>query len=356
MRSASAHGVLLLALALASCRDDSTGTPTQPVPPALLASRHAADDPPQFSDWSTPVNLGPPINTTHVESGASISQDGRSLYFHCLDCPGNVGGADIWVSQRARVEDPWGPPHRLGSSVNTTDNETAPTLSLDGRQLFFARDGRTGLGGTDLYVSRRRDKRDDFGWEPAVNLGSGINTTANDAQATLFEDEETETTTLYFSSNRLGGSGFDDIYTSTLQRDGTFGPAVPVPELNTASNDRQPAIRRDGLEMFFGSDRPGTFGAIDLWVATRATTRAPWSTPVNLGPVVNTTLIDGRPALSFDGTTLYFQSTRPGGLGPCDTPTGPCIFDLWVTTRTRLHAPDDDRGNRGRHHHDRHEQ
>jgi len=96
--------------------------------------------------------------------------------------------------------------------------------------------------------------------------------------------------------------------------------------------------------MFLGSDRVGTLGAIDLWVSTRGTTQDPWSTPVNLGPVVNTTVTDARPALSFDGTTLYFQSTRPGGLGPCDTPTGPCIFDLWVTTRTRLDAADEDDG------------
>src|SRR5437016_4366096 len=97
MRSASAHGVLLLALALASCRDDSTSAPTQPVPPGLLASRHAAEDPPQFSDWSTPVNLGPPINTAFIDQGASISRDGLSLYSHCGNCPTNIGCADIYV-------------------------------------------------------------------------------------------------------------------------------------------------------------------------------------------------------------------------------------------------------------------
>ncbi len=340
----TAPATAYLVLAVAACRGDSTGTAASPVALRLLASRHEAAGAPRFSAWSAPVNLGPPINTTHVESGASISRDGRTLYFHCLDCPENVGGADIWVSQRARIDDPWGPPQRLGSNVNTTANETAPTLSSDGRQLFFARDGQTGFGGTDLYVSGRRDKRDDFAWEPAVNLGSGVNTTANEAQASLFEDEETEISTLYFSSNRSGGPGLDDIYASTLQPDGTFGLAVLVPELNSSSNDRQPAVRRDGLEMFLGSDRVGTLGAIDLWVSTRATTHDPWSTPVNLGPVVNTTVTDARPALSFDGTTLYFQSTRPGGLGPCDTPTGPCIFDLWVTTRTRLDAADEDDG------------
>ena len=77
--------------------------------------------------------------------------------------------------------------------------------------------------------------------------------------------------------------------------------------------------------------RPGGVGGQDLWVATRATTADPWSTPVNLGPTVNSTAFDGAPALSFDGTTLYFFSARPGGFG---------ANDLYVTTRTRLGGPD----------------
>jgi Tol biopolymer transport system component len=333
----AALSVTSLFIFLAGC--DAESPATTPAITGVLAFEQAAGDAPRFSDWSAPVNLGPVVNSPFIEQGASVSKDGLSLYFHCTGCSTGTG-ADLYVSQRASVEDPWGPPQRLGSNVNTTDNETAPTVSLDGHQLFFARDGQTGFGGTDLYVSHRRDKRDDFGWEPAVNLGSGINTTANEAQATLFKDDETETTTLYFSSNRPGGPGLDDIYASTLQPDGTFGPAVPVVELNTSSNDRQPAVRRDGLEMFLGSDRPGTLGGIDIWVSTRGTTHDAWSAPVNLGPVVNTTLIDARPALSFDGTTLYFQSNRAGAVG-CSSPTGPCVFDLWVTTRTRLHGGGD---------------
>jgi Tol biopolymer transport system component len=84
----------------------------------------------------------------------------------------------------------------------------------------------------------------------------------------------------------------------------------------------------DGLAFaWLSRDRPGGVGSEDLWVATRATTRAPWSTPVPLGSVVNSTAFDGAPALSFDGTTLYFFSDRPGGFGG---------NDLYVTTRTRL--------------------
>jgi hypothetical protein len=84
--------------------------------------------------------------------------------------------------------------------------------------------------------------------------------------------------------------------------------------------------------MFIGSNRPGTVGGLDIWVATRKSTSDPWSAPVNLGPNVNSASIDAGPALSFDGKTLYFQSNRPGGFG---------AFDLYTTTRARLRGGDD---------------
>jgi len=210
----------------------------------------------------------------------------------------------------------------------------------DGRRLFFSSDRLGGLGGHDIYVSQRDDKRDDFAWQPPVNLGSGINGPQDDQTPDPFEDRSTHTSILYFGSGPIG-SGATDIYSSVLLEDGTYGPRVSVAELNSSSVDRQPAIRRDGLEIFFASDRPGSVSNLDLWVATRARTSDPWSAPVNLGSVVNSTFTDARPALSFDGTTLYFQSTRPGAVG-CTSATGPCVFDLWVTTRSRL-----DEGERG---------
>src|SRR6266513_1824629 len=122
MKTALRNVVLFPALALAACRGDSIGTP-QAVTPVLLASEHAADDPPRFSDWSAPVNLGPPVNTPFIDQATSISKDGLSLYFHCGNCPGNIGGADIFVSQRASVGDPWGAPQSLGPTINTAANE-----------------------------------------------------------------------------------------------------------------------------------------------------------------------------------------------------------------------------------------
>jgi WD40-like Beta Propeller Repeat len=200
--------------------------------------------------------------------------------------------------------------------------------------MFFSGNRPGGYGGSDLYVSRRSNKHDDFGWQEPVNLGGVINSPQEDNAPTYFEDEETGIIVLYFTSTRPGGPVGSDpgtfhIYVSTLGDDGSFGPAVIVPELSSLKNDTRTAIRRDGLEFFLASTRPnGRIGVNDIWVSTRDSTLDPWSTPVNLGPTVNyPSYVTGAPALSWDGTTLYFYSDRPGGFGG---------RDLFVSTRRKL--------------------
>ena len=325
---------LVLVTLLIACATESDGRIT-----GARAGGGPSFDVASYSDWSAPVNVGPPVNTAFAELIPAVSKDGLSLYFQCFNCPENLGAADIWVSQRASVDAPWGPPRNLGPTVNSAFTEGDPTLSRDGHRLFFNsnRPPPDGFGGNDIYVARRRDKRDDFGWQPPENLGNGVNTAATEVAPEYFEDDATGTITLYFTSDRPGGPGGTDIYASTLQPDETFGPAVLVTELSTPSRDEGPAIRRDGLELFLASDRPGSIPpppgmpaqVIDLWVATRLSTSEPWSTPVNLGPVVNSQFIESGPALSFDGTRLYFHSPfRPGNVST--------QFDLWVTTRSKL--------------------
>jgi hypothetical protein len=303
---------------------------------APLAAQRLTSQAQSFSDWSVPINVGPPVNTALVEQGPAISKNGLSLYFQCMNCPGGLGGVDIWVSQRATLADPWGPPQNLGPNINTAANDGGPSLSVDGHRLYFISNRPGGLGNNDLYVARRRDKRDDLSWQPAVHLGNLINSTANDVAPQPFEDDEAGTTILYFTSNRPGGMGENDIYASELGPDGTFGPATLVAELSSPQSDQGTAIRRDGLEMFIASDRPGTLGLLDLWVSTRLRTSDPWSPPVHLGPTLNGTGNDAGAELSFDGTTLYFHSAdRPGNVG------GP-FFDIWVATRDKLHRGADD--------------
>ena len=301
-----------------------------------------------FGPWSAPVNLGPVINTQYNETHPAISKNGLSLYI-TSNRPGGVNGQtftgfnEIWISQRDSIDAPWKAPVNLDAFndtpvINSVGLGTAvPSFSADGHLLFFSIEGPGrpgGFGGSDLYVSRRTNKHDDFVWQEPVNLGPLINSPRDDTALTYFEDEETGIISAYVTSNRPGGlpGGLPDkfhIYVSTLGDDGSFGPAVLVPELNSLYEETRTAIRRDGLEFFLSSSRPnGRIGTNDIWVSTRDSTLEPWSTPVNLGPTVNfARYVTGAPALSWDGTTLYCYSTRPGGfLGR----------DLYVATRRKL--------------------
>ena len=233
------------------------------------------------------------------------------------------------MSHRASLNEPWGPQQNLGPNINSSNADFACALSPDEHRLYFTSDRPGGFGLQDLYVARRHNKRDDFAWQPAENLGSAVNTSANEAAPVYFEDDTSGSITLYFHSDRPGGMGANDIYASTLQPDETWATPVLVEDLSSPYNDIQPAIRRDGLEMLVSSNRPGSFGMLDLWVSTRASTSYPWLPPVNLGPVLNNSRpsFQGRPSISFDGTAVYFYSFRPGGFG---------AQGLYVSTRTKL--------------------
>jgi len=293
----------------------------------------------EFTELTAPENLGSPISTEFGEAGPFISKDGLSLFFNSnrpvpgSNCPGGLAGIDIYVSQRAAVDDPWGEPVNLGPNINSCFDDQTSVLSPDEHRLYFASNRPGGFGGIDLYVSSRQERRDDFGWRPPKNLDGNVNTLGGQFGPSLFEDDVTGITILYFSSNPTGVAGTSDIYASALDVDGSFLPAVLVAELSTpcpptpvGCNDIFPGIRRDGLEIFLVSNRSGGLGLLDIWSSTRASTSDPWSTPVNR-TVVNSTADDFRPVLSFDGRSLYFGSNRLGGFGG---------NDIYVSTREKL--------------------
>jgi Tol biopolymer transport system component len=129
---------------------------------------------------------------------------------------------------------------------------------------------------------------------------------------------------LYFSSTFTGAG---DLYLSEWHG-GRFQGRQQVAGVNTPSVEGQPNVRRDGLEIFFFSNRPGAIsGSNDIYAAARASTADTWSAPVNLGTAVNTLASETRPSLSWDGTMLYFGSNRTGGDGDSD---------IYVTTRVRI--------------------
>ena len=278
-----------------------------------------------FSTWSEPVNLGSTINTTFNEQGPTLSNDELSLYFGS-DRPGGIGGFDIWVSQRACKDCPWEAPLNLGPAVNTASDETGPGLSVDGHLLFFrsTRPGGAGLG--DVFLSKRANPKDDFGWGVPVALGPGVNTAAAEAGAEFLQSAEDGAANLYF--NRAPPGGTADLYYAAITRDGeTLGPAVLISELSDPiATDQGPTLRSDGREVFFFSTRPGGLGGADLWTSTRRSVHDPWTPPVNVGAPLNSTAAEQQPSLSSGGLTLLFASSRAGGFGGTD---------IWMSTRAR---------------------
>jgi Tol biopolymer transport system component len=89
-------------------------------------------------------------------------------------------------------------------------------------------------------------------------------------------------------------------------------------EVNSSSRELRPALSPDGLSLYFGSDRPGGNGGLDLWVASRDCVECPWEAAVNLGAMLNTAANEGTPAFSTDGRFLFFTSDRAGGYGGDD--------------------------------------
>src|SRR2546426_1068202 len=279
----------------------------------------------RFSEWSEPENLGSTINTTFNEQGPTLSNDELSLYFGS-DRPGGIGGFDIWVSQRACKDCPWEAPLDLGPAVNTASDETGPGLSVDGHLLFFrsTRPGGAGLG--DVFLSKRANPKDDFGWGIPVALGPGVNTAAAEAGAEFLQSAEDGAANLYF--NRAPAGGAPDLFAAAITRDGgTRGAARPISALTEPiATDQGPTLRSDGREIFFFSTRPGGIGGADLLASTPRSVHHPLTPPVNVGAPLNSTAARQQPSLSGGGLMLLFASSRAGGFGGTD---------IWMSTRSR---------------------
>ena len=200
-----------------------------------LTALPAAEDPRRFSAWGPAVNLGPVVNSTSLEACPTISKDGLSLYFRSTR-PGSTPydppyemyrSLDIWVAQRESVDEPWGTPVNLGPTINTPYDESCTSISPDGHWLVYVSGrppaaGNCGTGtnwNQDLWVSHRKNKRDDFGWETPHNLGCIVNSGAGENGPALFEDDATGKLLLYYSSGRPGGLGVLDIYVSEAEGD-----------------------------------------------------------------------------------------------------------------------------------------
>ncbi len=265
--------------------------------------------------FGTPTNLVPVVNSGYEDGGPSISADGLALFFHSSRSGGS-GVADLWVTKRPTVSDPWDTTVNLGALVNSGAEDRAPSISADGLELYFHSDRSGGQGSVDIWVTTRETTEDD--WSAPMNIGPSVNSSVFDRNP----DFSADGLTLYFVSNRPGGYGDTDFWVTTrTTKNADWGTPVHLGStVNSSSAERQPTISADGLWFFFHSNRPGGSGGEDIWLTTRATKEDDWGAPVNLGPAINTSVFDGHPSILADGSTLYFTSNRPGGYGG---------YDLW---------------------------
>lgn len=292
-----------------------------------------------FGAWATPVNMGPVINSAgDRNSHPWITKDGLSLYITTTRFSKSLNDEDIAVAHRSSLTAPWSAPVRLGPNVNTVGfNDSLPSVSEDGLDLYFHSPRLGGFGAADIYVSHRDDPTDDFAWQPAVNLGPNVNGLAPENGPDFFQANGTDY--LYYvtqnTPGHLGSATNPNIVLSTRPTgSGITGWSAPVAvtELNSIYVQGRASIRRtDGLEMCISRiNDPQGFGGTDIYCSTRPSPSSPWSKPVNLGPTINTPFNDGGQAFDFRGKTLYFYSDRPGGFG---------MRDLYTTTRKQFCTP-----------------
>jgi len=261
-------------------------------------------------------NVGEAINTSSIEVGPNLSADGLTLYFVSDRPEGHSGTAELWMSRRTTTRDPWQTAVNVGLPVNS-HSAASPSISADGLELFFDNGLRVrpgGQGGGDVWVARRATPLSN--WNEPENLGPVVNSVFNDGVPKLSRDG----LTLFFSSDRPGGFGQRDIWvTSRPSRTEPWTAPVNLGSaVNGPGSDWCPAISPDGRLLIFQSDRPGGFGGDDFWMSTRISASATWTVAVHLGPEINTPADEAKAEFSPDGRTVLFASSRPGGHGALD--------------------------------------
>lgn len=216
--------------------------------------------------WGTalPINT---VNTRDNEGAGTLTPDGRFIIFtKCAGLDGSygtgltgLGSCDLFISRR--VGDRWSKPQNLGAPVNSRGWESQPSMGSDGRTLYYLRGVRTpdGQQNTDIYVSRMGE---DGAFSKPEVLGPNVNSPGKEESVQIHPDGKT----LYFSSDGRPGMGGLDIYVSRMQPDGQWAPALNLGyPINTPGDENSVLVNADGKLAYFASDRPGGFGDLDLY-------------------------------------------------------------------------------------------
>jgi hypothetical protein len=236
-------------------------------------------------DWDPAGPAGDNLSTDLNEGVLCIYGGGTGMYLYA----GYQGNGDILSAEYEDGE--WGSPHKPDVKINSIYREASISITEDENEIFFTSDMKKGLGGGDIYYIKRvrRDK-----WTKPFNLGDPVNSERNEESVFVSPGGDT----IWFSSDRFGGMGGYDIYMSVKDELGLWSEPVNMGSpVNSQSNDifyRRSAV--DINRSWLASDRPGGYGAYDIYMMVKK----PVSTPDY--PAVDTTLLKGNRTVPLPDT------------------------------------------------------
>ena len=259
-----------------------------------------------------PKNLGAAVNTDQYEYFPVLTADEQTLVFTRNQRRSSAMDyqEDFYVSF-LNGNGAWGGAMNMGEPINTEENEGAQTITADGSQLFFIGcNKRGGKGSCDIYTSMREGKK----WGEPENLGGPINTSKWESQPSISADGKT----LYFASNRPGGQGNSDLWITHLAPNGEWTVPRNLDDvINTPYSEETPFIHSDGQTLYFTSDGHPGLGQKDIFM-TKVNDAGIWSEPINIGYPINTWNDELGLFVAASGETAYFGSDREGGFGKLD--------------------------------------
>ncbi|MDB5024390.1 MAG: OmpA family protein [Mucilaginibacter sp.] len=251
-----------------------------------------------------PVNLGPEINTADDEYFPAITADENILIF-----TRKINNNEDFY-QSVKMDGKWQTATYLSDRINSVFNEGALSLSQDGKVIFFTGCNRPdGLGRCDIYITQKKGNN----WSKPYDVSPPVNTAGWESQPSISSDGRT----LYFVSNRKGGYGGYDIWKSTLTEKGWSEPENLGPDINTAYDEQSPFIHPDDSTLYFCSNGWPGMGGKDLFIS-RLDKDGKWQKPENLGYPINSSGDENGLTLTANGTNAFFSSNNLNGAGGFD--------------------------------------
>lgn len=211
------------------------------------------------NNWEPAFPIGAPINTADNEGAPTISADGQILIFAACNRPDGFGSCDLYFSRK--VGEKWTKPLNMGPPINSKNWETQPCFSSDGKTLYFIRGTvtREGIKNQDIYVC---ELKADGAWSTPMALSTTINSPDREESVFIHPDNQT----LYFASNGHPGMGGMDLYVSRKMDDGNWSKPMNLGyPINTFSDENSMLVAPDGKLAYFASGREGGKGGLDLY-------------------------------------------------------------------------------------------